>query len=129
MNFMNALEYNAYICPVDKTLELMSGRWKPIILYLVQHGFNRFGQLKAKMPKISKKVLTEQLRHLESQGLINRKVVVNKHPQEVVYSLTDRGSSLRNLIDQIFAWGINNLLDEASRDHINHFIISDVIHQ
>ena len=107
--------YDTYSCPVGKTIELISGRWKPIILYLIQHGINRFGSLQKKMPKISRKVLTEQLRDLEKQGLINREVRVSKHPQEVFYSLTDTGLSLRALIDQIFEWGTANLLDETSQ--------------
>jgi DNA-binding HxlR family transcriptional regulator len=112
---MNTHGYDTYSCPVSQTLELISGRWKPIILYLIQHDINRFGLLYKKMPKISKKVLTEQLRELEKQDLIDREVRVSKYPQEVVYSLTEKGSSLRKLIDQIFYWGTDNLLDEESQ--------------
>ena len=68
------------------------------------------------MPLVSKKVLTEQLRELEKQGLIDRDVRVSRHPQEVFYSLTATGASLRKLIDDIFDWGTANLLDEPSRE-------------
>ena len=112
---MNKSDYDSYACPVGKTIELISGRWKPIILYLIQHDINRFGLMQKRMPKISKKVLTEQLRDLEKEGLIDRDVRVSKHPQEIFYSLTHKGSSLRELIDQIFNWGVINLLDETSR--------------
>ncbi len=112
---MDTIAYDTYSCPVGKTIELISGRWKPIILYLIQHEVNRFGMLQKKMPKISKKVLTEQLRDLESHGLISRDVRVSKHPQEVVYDLTAAGTSLRELIDKIFEWGTTNLLDEAAQ--------------
>lgn len=121
---MNTTEYDTYSCPVSKTIELISGRWKPIILYLLQHDVNRFGLLQKKMPRISKKVLTEQLRDLEAHGLINREVRVSKYPQEVVYSLTQSGSSLRDLIDQIFNWGVANLLNEQSRNMIKELLIT-----
>jgi DNA-binding HxlR family transcriptional regulator len=121
---MYTKEYNAASCPVGKTIDLISGKWKPIILYLVQHGVNRFSLLQKRMPKISKKVLTGQLRDLEVRGLINRHVIVSKHPQEVVYSLTESGGSLRILIDQIFNWGTENLVDEYNRGLIKQCIIA-----
>ena len=120
---MDTNGYDTYSCPVSKTIELISGRWKLIILYMIEHGINRFGALQKKMPKISKKVLTEQLRDLERQGLINRNVKVSKHPQEVIYCLTERGSSLRELVDQIFTWGMVHLLDEDSRNTAEKLII------
>ncbi|MDR6944807.1 winged helix-turn-helix transcriptional regulator [Mucilaginibacter pocheonensis] len=120
---MEAKEYDTYSCPVGKTIELISGRWKPIILYLVQHDINRFGLLQKRMPKISRKVLTEQLREMENQGLIEREIRVSSYPQEVFYFLTEKGSSLRGLIDQIFNWGIVNLLDDPSRKRAMDLVI------
>ena len=120
---MEINEYDTYSCPVGKTIELISGRWKPIILYLIQHDINRFGLLQKRMPKISRKVLTEQLRDLENQGLINREVRVSSYPQEVFYFLTEKGSSLRELIDQIFNWGMVNILDERSRKMARDLLI------
>jgi DNA-binding HxlR family transcriptional regulator len=121
---MNTNVYDTYSCPVSKTIALISGRWKPIILYLIQHDINRFGMLLKKMPKISKKMLTEQLRDLEKEGLINRQVRVSKHPQEVIYHLTDTGYSLRQLIDQVFDWGTTHLLDDLSRSKIKKYLIT-----
>lgn len=69
-----------------------------------------------RMPRVSKKVLTEQLRDLEKQGLIDRELRVSRYPQEVFYTLTPTGASLRKLIDDIFNWGMANLLDEPSRE-------------
>jgi len=120
---MDTIGYDTYSCPVGKTVELISGRWKPIILYLIQHGVNRFGLLQKKMPKISKKVLTEQLRDLEKHGLISRDIRKSKHPQEVVYDLTASGISLRELIDKIFDWGATNLLDEAAQKMARAMVI------
>src|SRR5687767_1788299 len=61
--------YDASICIMTKILALMSGRWKPIILHLIKNDINRFGLLQKRMPLISKKVLTNQLRELEADGL------------------------------------------------------------
>lgn len=83
---------------------LISGKWKPIILYLIQGGFNRFSQLQSKMPKISKKILAEQLREMEADGLIIRDELKSKEPKIVVYSLSAKGASLRMLIDTIITW-------------------------
>lgn len=76
------------------------------------------------MPRISRKILTEQLRELEKQNLIAREVQAGKMPREIVYSLTEKGVSLRNLIDRIFAWGMENLLDEESREVAKKLIIA-----
>ncbi len=71
--------------------------------------------MQKKMPRISKKILAEQLRELEADGLIIRDVIINKAPQEVLYHLTAKGTSLRLLIDQIFEWGTTHMLDESAQ--------------
>lgn len=115
-------EYDVYNCPVGLTIELISGKWKPIILYLVQHGVNRFGMLEKKIPGISKKTLTGQLRALETDGLLYREVKVSKPPQEVVYSLTEKGQSLRSLIDVICNWGVDHLLDDNLKKSVREIL-------
>jgi len=112
---MQITGYDTYDCPVSKTLALVSGKWKPVILYLVGHNVNRFGLLQKKMPRISKKILAEQLRELEAHGLISREVLISKPPQEVVYSLTEKGVSLAELTARIFEWGMTHMLDESSQ--------------
>jgi DNA-binding HxlR family transcriptional regulator len=109
LSFSKSPTYDAGICIMTKIIDLMSGRWKPIILYLIKNDVNRFGALQRSMPKISKKVLTNQLRELEQDNLITREVVVLKHPQIVIYHLTEKGLSLRTLIDEMIQWGIINL--------------------
>ena len=68
------------------------------------------------MPKISKKVLTEQLRELEKDMLIERNVHEAKAPRVIVYNLTEKGSSLRMLIDEMIRWGMVNLKKEYSEE-------------
>lgn len=106
---MNIQTYDASICIMTRIVDLMGGKWKPIILYLIQRDINRFGALRRSMPKISKKVLTEQLRELENDMLIKRSVHEAKAPQVIVYSLTEKGASLRKLIDEMIQWGLVNL--------------------
>ena len=104
--------YDAGICIMTKITRLIDGKWKPIILYLIQHDINRFGVLKKSMPRISKKVLTKQLRELEQDSLIHRDVRVASPPQIVVYSLTPKGASLRCLIDEMIDWGLDYFNDD-----------------
>ena len=108
-SFSENQTYDASICIMTKITDLISGKWKPIILHLIKNDINRFGSLQRSMPKISKKVLTNQLRELEEDNLITREVVEAKHPQIVVYHLTDKGQSLRVLIDEMINWGLMNL--------------------
>ena len=106
--------YDAGICVMTKITKLIGGKWKPIILYLIQHDVNRFGVLKKSMPRISKKVLTNQLRELEQDNLIHRDVQVALAPQIVIYSLTSKGISLRRLIDEMIDWGMEYFKDDYS---------------
>lgn len=101
--------YDASLCMMTRIFEMIGGKWKPIILYLIQHDINRFGALKRSMPRISKKVLTEQLRELEEDQIIARHIVVAHPPQIIEYSLTSTGVSLRQLIDEMVRWGVTHL--------------------
>ena len=116
--------YDANLCVMTRLLNLMSGKWKPIILYLIRGQIDRFSSLQRSMPVISKKVLTEQLRELENDGLIAKKVYGEKPPYVVIYSLTDKGSSLRALMDEMLNWGFNNLMDENRKREMQEFILS-----
>lgn len=116
-SFSGIQTYDASVCIMTKILGLMSGRWKPIILYLIRNNINRFGLLQKAMPLISKKVLTHQLRELEADDLVSRIVLEAKHPQVVVYHLTEKGRSLRTLIDEMINWGVLNLYDAAGKPH------------
>jgi DNA-binding HxlR family transcriptional regulator len=98
--------FDANICVMTRIFETVGGKWKPIILYLIQHEVNRFGIMKRSMPKISKKVLTNQLRELEAVGLISRHVYVARAPQVIEYHLTSSGVEIRQLIDHMVHWGL-----------------------
>jgi len=91
-------------CPVTTTLSVIGGKWKPIILYTLYKETKRFSQIKKLIPAISQKMLTQQLRELEADDIIHRKVypVV---PPKVEYSLTDHGRTLMPILDAMVAWG------------------------
>ena len=91
-------------CPVTATIALIGGRWKTIILYILSSRTRRFGEIAVRMPTISRKVLTEQLKELEADGLISRKQF-KEIPPRVEYTLTDLGRSLKPILDDIAAWG------------------------
>jgi len=91
-------------CPVTTTLSVIGGKWKPIILYILSAETKRFGQIRKLIPSISQKMLTQQLRELEMDGIIDRKVypVV---PPKVEYSLTEYGGTLMPILRAMAAWG------------------------
>lgn len=91
-------------CPVEATLELIGGKWKGVILYHLMERTYRFGELKRTMPGITQHMLTKQLRELEADGIIHRKVYAEV-PPKVEYSLTKSGESLRQVIMMMRDWG------------------------
>lgn len=96
-------------CPVTATLQLIGGKWKTIILYCLTAGTKRFGEIAVRIPDISRKVLTEQLKELETDGLILREQF-KEIPPRVEYSLTDLGKSLSSVIRELEIWGTENVL-------------------
>lgn len=97
-------EYTDLHCPVDATLRLIGGKYKALILWQLLGGAMRHGELQRLIPQATPKMLTQQLRELESDELVNREVfpVV---PPKVEYSLTDSGKSLRPILAAMYDWG------------------------
>lgn len=91
-------------CPVETTLMLISDRWKVLIIRDLLEGTKRFGELKRSVGNISQKVLTANLRSMEGDGLLTRKVFPEVPPR-VEYTLTETGYSLKPIIDAMFEWG------------------------
>ena len=91
-------------CPVETTLTLIGDKWKVLILRDLLPGKKRFGELKKSLGKVSQKVLTAQLRDMESNGLVSRKVYPEVPPR-VEYSLTELGQSLKPILDAMQDWG------------------------
>ena len=101
----------ASMCPIEQLLVLIGGRWKPVILWwLIDSGKPlRFKVLRANMPRISQKVLTQQLRELERDGLINREMFAEM-PVRVEYSPTNFGKKLRKVLRVLDAWSRENVV-------------------
>ena len=91
-------------CPVTHAMNIIGGKWKPIIIYLLSRGRLRFGKLLMFMPSISRKVLTDQLRELEADGLVLRKKFA-EIPPRVEYSLTKSSKKLIPLLNGLGDWG------------------------
>ena len=95
-------------CPVETGIELLSGKWKGRILWkLYNEKTLRFGELRKALGNITEKMLTAQLRELESVKLVNRKVYTEV-PPKVEYSLTEFGLSLTPLLESFANWGVEN---------------------
>lgn len=94
-----------YYCSMELTLQVIGGKWKPIILYhLSQAAAKRFGELRQMMPNITQKMLTQQLRELEEDGLVHRQVYAQV-PPKVEYSLTEFGTSILPIMQSLSQWG------------------------
>ena len=91
-------------CATEMALEIIGGKWKLVILYNLFEGTKRFGELRRAMPNVTQRMLTRQLRELEEDGLVRRKVY-RQVPPKVEYSLTDTGESLESIVRQIDEWG------------------------
>lgn len=97
------------ICPINITLSVIGGKWKPIILsFLLKNGTLRFGEFQKNMPRISQKTLTLQLRELENHGVIHRKVY-QEVPPKVEYSLTEYGETLTDILYAMRTWGNSHM--------------------
>lgn len=93
-----------YHCPVEATLDLIGGKYKALILWHLGNRVLRFNELQKLMPQATPKMLTQQLRELEADGLLRRQVypVV---PPKVEYSITEFGSSIVPILEHMYDWG------------------------
>ena len=91
-------------CPVTHCLQVIGGKWKPVILFCIENGVNRFGAMQRAIPAVTKQMLTQQLRELERDGVITRPVVPEVPPR-VEYALSERGRSILPVIASMRAWG------------------------
>lgn len=101
---MRKQRHQAYThCPVEAALDIIGGKWKSIILFRVLEGTKRFNELRRLLPKVTQRMLTNQLRELERDGLIERKIYPQV-PPKVEYSITDLGKSLEPVLGELKKW-------------------------
>lgn len=122
----NRIFENPTDCPVVRTMSVIGGRWKPIILYCLMAGKARFGKLCFYIPTISRKILTEQLKELEASGLIKREEF-KETPPRVEYSLTPLGETLIPVINLLCEWGKNEALEIGKNEDIGYVAKSEIL--
>jgi DNA-binding HxlR family transcriptional regulator len=94
-----------YPCTVSLAMDLIGGKWKTVILYHLKSESKRYSELLKEMRSVTEMTLSLQLKQLEKDGLIVRKVYGKKPPVKVIYSLTDFGKTVIPTLDAILAWG------------------------
>lgn len=94
-------------CPIETTLQVLSGRWKPLIVFHLQQGPARFNALRRLIPGVTQRMLTQHLRELEADGLVARTVLAVV-PPHVEYSMTPLGDTLAPTLHAMAAWGQAN---------------------
>lgn len=90
-------------CPVELSIEILGGKWKPVILARLKDHSYRYSELRKLVPGLSTKMLTERLRDLEAQGLVERRGIAGK--PHSVYRLTARAESLKPVLQALYDWG------------------------
>jgi DNA-binding HxlR family transcriptional regulator len=91
-------------CPIESTLSILGGKWKPLILYFLLDGTLRFGELQRLIPQCTREMLTQHLRQLEADGIVHRQVY-QQVPPKVEYSLTELGETLKPILFAMDEWG------------------------
>lgn len=100
----------AFTCGLDAALCVLGGKWKPLILYHLAHGTRRYGELRRAVGGVSDKVLIQQLKELQADGIIAR-VDYREIPPKVEYSLTPFGRTLGKALAPLCEWGTKNSRD------------------
>lgn len=106
---------NAYRCTVEATVDVIGGKWKPLIIYYLLSGTKRFGALRTAIGGVTQRSLTLQLRELEAHGIVSRAVFAEVPPR-VEYSLTEVGRTLAPVLDAMKHWGDSYVARGESAD-------------
>ncbi len=97
-----------YHCPVEVSMDMLSGKWKCLMLWHLNDGTKRYSELERIVPGVSQKMLSQQLRELENDGLVS-KTVYPEVPPRVEYALTELGKSAFPILKSMHEWGITKL--------------------
>lgn len=98
-----------YSCGLDAAVDVIGGKWKPLILWALHDGTRRFGELRRELPGISEKMLIQHLRELAADGIVHREVY-RQVPPKVEYSLTEVGESLNAALVPLGDWGEEHMV-------------------
>lgn len=102
-----------FFCPMELTMDVLGGKWKLLILWQLQQGTKRYGELRSLIEGITHKMLTQQLRELESDGIVHRKVF-HVVPPKVEYSLTEAGKRLSDVMHTMAEWASAFRIEETA---------------
>lgn len=100
----------AFICGLDAALAVIGGKWKPLVLFHLAHGARRYGDLKRAVGNVSDKMLIQQLKELEADGIVDRNDF-KKIPPKVEYSLTVFGQTLAEALKPLCVWGTQHMTE------------------
>jgi DNA-binding HxlR family transcriptional regulator len=104
-------------CPVTASMDLIGGKWKILILHLIRNDINRFGKISMMLKDISRQMLTTQLRDLERDGIIERRVDA-EIPPRVEYFMTPKGEALAPVMEALKEWGLGYALNTESLESV-----------
>lgn len=115
-------------CPAEITLSVIGGRWKTVLLYHLFQGVKRFSELQRALTGITQKMLTQQLREMERDGLVHREVYAEVPPR-VEYSLTPLGQTLEPVVHAMCDWGVNYQRGQLEGQPVGPFVAELVAQQ
>ncbi|HZP51404.1 helix-turn-helix domain-containing protein [Actinocrinis sp.] len=93
-----------YYCAVELAVDVIGGKWRPVILAHLKEGVHRYGELRRRIPDMSEKMLAQRLRELQDDGLVER-IDYQAKPAHVEYRLTEEGRSLAPVLQALYDWG------------------------
>ena len=113
------MKKDAFTCGLDAALFVIGGKWKPLILFHLAHGTRRYGELRRAIGSVSDKVLIQQLKELQADGIIDR-VDFGEIPPKVEYSLTAFGRTLGKALAPLCEWGTKNSMNGSKTGAYTH---------
>lgn len=99
-------------CPITSAINVIGGKWKPVIIWILMDGSKRFGELHKTIPGVALKVLSRHLKELEADGIITRKAYPEVPPR-VEYTLTSKGKALQGIMDLLADWSREYVMETA----------------
>lgn len=102
--FRKLKDYNPRNCPVTYCLNMIGNKWKLLIIHHLNIGYNRYSMLQRELPEISRQTLTNQLREMEADGIIER-IIFPQIPPRVEYKITELGETLMPILKEMSVWG------------------------
>ncbi|MDH6252279.1 DNA-binding HxlR family transcriptional regulator [Chryseobacterium sp. H1D6B] len=111
---MYTIDNKPYPCCTSVTMRFIGGKWKAVILFYLIDGAKRYNEIRKLIPTITERTLSLQLKQLEEDNIIDRKVFTEKPPLMVEYSLTEFGKTLLPLLQEIVKWG-NEVVEKSDK--------------